>query len=336
MEVRDVPDPQITAPDDVLLKIDTVGVCGSDVHYYTTGRIGSLVVEYPCMTGHECAATVVEAGPEAAGLSPGRRIAVDPLIACGRCDQCLSGRRHTCRNQGFLACPGQGPGAIAEYLVMPAGNCYPIPDNIDNDEAAIIEPLSIGLYAQRLAGEVVGKRIAVLGTGPIGLSVLACLQAAGAAGMFATDLLGERLAVAQKFGAAWTASPRERDVVADMLEQASLGMDLVFECAGEQETLDQGIELLTPGGTLLVLGIPETERVSFLPDLLRRKEIRIQNVRRQNDCVQPAIDLMASGKLDVKAMVTHHFPMDRTKEAFDMVADYCDGVIKAIIDVSQA
>ncbi|MDP6633995.1 MAG: alcohol dehydrogenase catalytic domain-containing protein [Phycisphaerae bacterium] len=333
MEIRDTPDPQITAPDDVLVRIDAVGVCGSDVHYYTTGAIGSQKIEYPWTVGHECAGTVMDTGSAVSDLSAGQRVAIDPLKTCGTCDQCLAGRSHTCRNQAFLACPGQLPGALAEFIVMPADCCFPVPDSMNNDEVTIVEPLSIGLYATKLAPEYPLKRAAILGVGPIGLSVLLCLRAAGVEEIYVTDLLPERLEIAAAMGADWTGCYPSQDIVSEILDRAELGMDCVFECAGQQETLDQCAPLLRPGGTLLAVGIPEVERVSFSPDVMRRKEIRLQNVRRQNGCVQGAVDLISSGKANVTPMVTHHFDLDSSPEAFEMVADYRDGVIKAIINV---
>jgi len=335
MEIRETADPEITSADQVLLRIDAVGVCGSDVHYYTTGGIGSQRVEYPWTVGHECAGTVLEAGGGVSGLAEGMRVAIDPLVACGKCDQCLQNRPHTCRDQAFLACPGQLPGALAEYIVMPAECCFPVPDSMSSDEVTLAEPLSIGLYARRLARGV-PKRAAILGVGPIGLSVLLCLRDAGTEDIFVTDLLPERLEVAASMGADWTGCHPQQDVVAEILNRAEGGADCVFECAGQQETLDQCVELLRPGGTMLTIGIPEIERVSFNPDLLRRKEICLQNVRRQNGCVQGAIDLIAAGRVDVRPMVTHHFGLEESREAFEMVAEYRDGVIKAIINVAGA
>src|SRR5579864_899114 len=165
LEIRDVPEPELSDAHSVLLRVAAVGVCGSDVHYYTTGRIGSQAVTYPERIGHECAGTVTAVGSMVAGLEAGQRVAIDPLISCGRCDQCRSGRPHTCREQSFLGCPGQAPGALAEYLTIPARCCYPIPDSMSWAEAALVEPLSIGLHAQRLAGVQRGARIAVLGCG---------------------------------------------------------------------------------------------------------------------------------------------------------------------------
>ncbi len=334
MEIRETRQPELADPHGVLLRIDVVGVCGSDVHYYTTGRIGSLVVKYPDTTGHECAGTVVATGQEVTELRVGQRVAVDPLITCGHCDQCLSGREHTCRNQAFLGCPGQAPGALAEYLVMPERSCYPIPDSMTMVQAAVVEPLSIGLYAQRMAGMQPGAKIAILGSGPIGLCVLLSSLAACDCKVYVTDLLDERLAVARRCGAAWTGNPRKTDIVREIRAVEKLGVDFVFECAGQQETLDQSIELLKPGGTVLMIGIPELDRVSFAIHTSRRKELQLRSVRRQNQCVTPAIELVSKGTINIDQLVTHHFPLEETKKAFDLLADYRDGVIKAIVHVS--
>ena len=335
MEIRETRRPEIADPHSVLLRIGVVGVCGSDVHYYTTGRIGSLVVKYPEWTGHECAGTVVATGHEVTRLEIGQRVAVDPLIPCGHCDQCLSGREHTCRNQAFLGCPGQAPGALAEYLVMPEKSCYSIPDSMTMVQAAVIEPLSIGLYAQRMAHLDPGAKIAILGSGPIGLCVLLSSFAACECTVYVTDLLAERLEVARRCGAAWTGNPRETDVIQAIRDIEPYGVDFVFECAGQQETLDQSIELLKPGGTVLMIGIPEIDRVSFDIHTVRRKELQLRSVRRQNQCVAPAIDLVSKGAINVDQLVTHHFSVAETKKAFDLLADYRDGVVKAMVHVTS-
>jgi L-iditol 2-dehydrogenase len=334
MEIRETSPPELSDPRSVLLRVGVVGICGSDVHYYTAGRIGSLVCKYPEWTGHECAGTVVAVGDQVKRLKVGERVAVDPLITCGHCDQCLSGREHTCRNQAFLACPGQATGAMAEYLVMPEKSCYAIPDVMTMEQAAVVEPLSIGLYAQRLAKMQPGAKIAILGSGPIGLCVLLSSRAACDCTVYATDLFDERLELARRCGAAWTGNAKLTDVVQAIRELEPLGVDFVFECAGQQETLDQAIELLTPGGTVLMIGIPEVDRVSFSIHTLRRKEIQLRSVRRQNQCMAPAIELVSNGAINIDQLVTHHFALAETKQAFDLVADYRDGVVKAIIHVA--
>ena len=335
LEVRETSDPRPPGPREVLVRVATVGVCGSDLHYYRTGRIGAQAVEFPWIPGHECAGTVVEAGAQAERRRPGQRVAIDPLLPCGRCDQCRAGRKHTCRSQKFLGSPGQAPGALTEYLVLPEECCFPIPGAMTLVEAAVVEPFSIALYAQRMAGLGAGSKIAVLGAGPIGLCVLLACRAAAHVTGYVTDLLDERLAVARACGADWTGNPRGVNIVAALTRTEPQGMDFVFECAGEQETLDQALELLKPGGTLLILGIPEADRVSFNIDLLRRKELEIRNVRRQNQCVAPAIDLAARGAVNLRTLVTHHFTLSQTAAAFETVANYRDGAVKAIIHISE-
>jgi L-iditol 2-dehydrogenase len=334
MEVRETPEPTIERDTDVLVRVATVGVCGSDMHYFRTGRIGAQVVQYPWIVGHECAGTVEKVGPGVTTLRPGDRVAVDPLIVCGQCDQCLGGREHTCRRQAFLGCPGQVAGSLAELLVMPERSCFRTPADMTPSRATLLEPFSIGLYAQRLAGDVRGKTVLVLGSGPIGLCTLLALKHAGAGRVYMTDIRDDRRRLAETLGADWTGNPESEDIVATVSKAEPLGVDFAYECAGEQETLDQAVNLLKPGGMLLIVGIPELDRISFPMDQLRRRELRIQNVRRQNECVQPAMDLVASGEIDLDPLLTHEYPLDRTQEAFDTVADYRDGVIKAMIHLT--
>jgi len=332
MDMIEAPAPRITAADDVLLRLGVMGVCGSDVHYYETGRIGSQVVRYPFTVGHECAATVEAVGPAVARIKPGDRVAVEPAIACHACDQCLAGRPHTCRHLLFLGCPGQVEGCLAEYLVMPEACCFPLPDTMTLQQAALSEPLAIGLYAVRLAGLSPAARIGILGCGPIGMSVLLCAQSEGIASAGVTDLIPARLDMARAHGADWAVQADDDAATTRLNEHGSGDLDVVFECCGQQDALDQALELLKPGGTLMLVGIPREDRVSFSIDLLRRKELRVQNVRRQCHCVQPALDLIAQGKIPVDALATHHFPFEQTQDAFDLVADYRDGVMKAMIE----
>jgi L-iditol 2-dehydrogenase len=335
LELRDEPEPTLAGAGDVLVRIERLGVCGSDVHYYVDGRIGDDRVRYPATLGHECAGTVVKVGPEVRNLTPGDRVAVDPAVSCGACDQCLAGRANTCRNLQFMGCPDQAPGAAAEYRVLPAINCFAVPETISLDEAALVEPLSIGLHAVRLAAMKPGARAAVLGVGPIGLGVLLCAKALAPATIHATDLIDARLDVARRCGADSTGNPRRDDVVAAIGREEPLGLDVVFECSGDPACLDQAQQLLAPGGTLVMVGIPPTVRVDFDAHLVRRKELTLRGVRRQNQCVGPVIELMASGRLDARGLVTHRFPLEGIREAFELVAGYRDGVIKAMIDVSR-
>ncbi|HDZ22517.1 hypothetical protein LCGC14_0456400 [marine sediment metagenome] len=332
-ELRDAPPPTIRRDDEVLIDIAVVGVCGSDVHYFSEGGIGSMRVAYPWTIGHECAGTVVEVGPAVTSLTPGDRVAVDPLIWCGQCDQCLAGRVNTCRNQRFLGNPGETPGAMAEQLIMPAASCCPIPDSVSFVAAALCEPLAIGEHARRLAKLSPDATVAILGAGPIGLCVLLALKAAGVGATYVTDLLDPRLDMARQLGADWTGSPRQEDVVAAISRQQPSGVAAVFECAGQQETIDQGIELLTPGGALMLIGIPEAKEIRINFDIARRREHVVQMVRRQNHTADVAVEMVAGG-VDAVQLATHHYSIEQAQQAFETVQQYADGVIKAIIHIS--
>lgn len=333
LTLQNIPEPHIDQPTDVRLRMQAVGICGSDIHYFKSGKIGDQIVQYPWIVGHECAAVVEEIGTAVTTLKPGDLVAVDPLVACDKCDQCLAGRRHTCRRQRFLGCPGQMQGCLAEYLVMPAACCFPVTPSLSLDAAALVEPLSIGVYVIALLQQrqAATTAIGILGCGPIGLCVMAAAQAAGLNTIFATEKLDYRLAVAKRLGATWTGNVEKNDVVAEILAQRPGGLDAVLDCSGDQAAFDQAIQLLKPGGIFLIVGIPESDRVSFDISRMRRNEIIIQNVRRQNECVVKAIELIESGKIPTAALVTHQFALSESQKAFATVAGYRDDVVKAVV-----
>jgi L-iditol 2-dehydrogenase len=333
MELRDVPEPSIEKQTDVLLKIEMVGVCGSDVHYYETGRIGSQIVKYPFIIGHECAATVKAIGSSVTRVKVGDAVVVDPAVSCHECDQCKQGRENTCDTVRFLGSPGEGGGCLCEYLIMPEECCYPTDGAITFEQATLCEPFSIGVYTAKQAGFPEGANVAILGTGPIGLSVLLAAKVQKAGKIYVTDKIDARLKAAQGAGAIWSGNPNRSDIVSEVLAVELLGLDVVFECCGQQEALDQAFDILKPGGLLVMVGTARQDRVSFDVDKFRRKELSIKYIRRQNHCVQAAVDLIRKGQVDVDFMITHHFPLERTQEAFDLVAGYCDGVIKAMISL---
>jgi L-iditol 2-dehydrogenase len=334
MEMKNVPDPEIKNPKDVKIKMSVLGICGSDIHYYTQGKIGSQQVKFPFTVGHEGAGVVVETGKEVTSVRPGDKIAIEPAMPCGECDQCLAGRHHTCRKMRFLGCPGQAEGSLSEYIVMPEKNCFPLSGKLTPDHGSISEPLAIGVYSVRKSGGVNGLRMAILGFGPIGMSVMLAAKVEGSEKIYVTDKIDERLAIAVKENASWTGNPLKDNIIEQIRKNEPLGLDVVFECCGQQEALDQAVDILKPGGKIMVTGIPEFYRWSLSVENTRRREIMIQFIRRQVDCVEPALEMMKSGTINVSNMVTHRFPFDRTKEAFDLVADYRDGVMKAMIDFS--
>lgn len=332
MEMMDIPEPQIVNPNDVKIRMSVVGICGSDIHYFTQGQIGSQVVEYPFAVGHEGAGVVVETGKDVKRVKAGDTIAIEPAMPCWSCDQCLTGRHHTCRKLKFLGCPGQAQGCMMEYIVMPEESCLPLIGPLKADHGSISEPLAIGVYSVNKAGGVKGKKTGILGFGPIGMSVMLAAKAEGADSLYITDKIDRRLAIANIEGAGLTGNPDKEDIVAKILGRESLGLDVIFECCGKQEAVDQAIELLKPGGSLIVVGIPEFENWIINVEKTRRKEISLQFIRRQVNCVEPALLMMQKGTILIENMITHRFNLDKSKEAFDLVAGYNDGVMKAMID----
>jgi L-iditol 2-dehydrogenase len=312
--------------------MSVLGVCGSDIHYYTQGRIGSQEVKYPFTVGHEGAGVVVEVGSKVTRVKPGDSIAIEPAMPCWKCDQCLAGRPHTCRKLRFLGCPGQAEGCLMEYIVMPEENCFPLKGSLTPDHGSISEPMAIGVYSVKKSGGVKDQKTGIFGFGPIGMSVFLSAKAQGVDSVYITDKIDTRLSVAIKEGASFTGNPLKEDVVANILQKTKFGLDIVFECCGQQDAFDQAVDVLKPGGKLIVVGIPEFNRWSMSVEKTRRREISLQFIRRQVDCVEPALEMMKSGIIRIDNMVTHRFPFSETKEAFDLVAGYKDGVMKAMID----
>jgi L-iditol 2-dehydrogenase len=219
-----------------------------------------------------------------------------------------------------------------EYIVMPEESCFPLPENLAMDHGSISEPLAIGVYAEKKSGGTKDLNLGIFGFGPIGMSVMLAAKAQGVNKIYVTDLIDERLAIAHKEGAALTGNPLKENIVNKIMLEEPLGIDIAFECCGKQEALDQAIDLLKPGGKLIVVGIPEFDRWSLSVETTRRRELSVQFIRRQVDCVEQALELMKNRSIVVDNMVTHRFPFEKTKDAFDLVAGYRDGVMKAMID----
>jgi L-iditol 2-dehydrogenase len=331
LEVREVAAPRVTRDDDVLVRSLAVGVCGSDLHYYLSASVGSDHVSYPFIPGHECAGIVEEVGRDVVRVKPGDAVVIEPAVSCGTCDQCRTGRPHTCRKLLFLGHYGELTGGMAEFVLAPERNCVPLPAKMSDVQGALAEPLSIALYAAGLAGSVRGKTSAVLGAGPIGLCVAMVLKAEGTGALYMTEKVEARVQAARTAGADWAGNPEREDVVAEILGRESLGLDIVLECCGDQAALDQAVALLKPGGTLVVVGIPVEPRVSFDSGKLRRKEIRVQSVRRQNKCLERAVGMIHAGRVKVDFLATHFFKLGDAREAYETAAARRDGVIKAIV-----
>jgi L-iditol 2-dehydrogenase len=328
-QLREIPEPELADSQSVILKTRIAGICGSDLHYFISETVGGEKVPYPCIIGHECSAKVIKVGAEVQGFKPGDLVAVEPSISCGVCDQCLAGRFNTCRKIKFLGHPGELNGCFAEYFVMPAKNLFHLPENVSPEEAALAEPLSIALHAYNLAHLENSSKVAVLGTGPIGLSLILLLKMNGFSSIFATDRSDLRVEAALKAGASWAASVEQEDVINEIMARQPLGLEAVFEVSGDEEAIGQAVELVEPGGKIIQIGIPLPERISYRMARLRRKEITIINVRRQNRCLEKALELIQQKKIHVAWLLTHRFRLEDAPQAFTTAADRLDGVLKA-------
>ena len=323
--------PAISSDNEVLIKIAYVGICGSDIHYFKTGQIGDQIIDYPFTPGHECTGTIEKTGDKVSDLSEGDRVAIDPAISCHTCDQCTEGRFHTCRHLQFLGNPSELEGALQEYIVLPEESCFKLPGKISLSEGIITEPLTIGLHTVSFVE--VYENIAVLGNGPIGICTISAIKYHFPdSNIFVTDKIDSRLNIGRERGANWTGNPLKENVVENILQQCQEGMDTVIECCGQQEAIDQAIQILKPGGRLILVGITEEDTIFFDPHILRRKEIDICNVRRQNNNFIEAIDMLENRKIDMTGFISHTFKPDQIQEAFKLVESYKDGVIKALID----
>lgn len=346
LAIQSIPKPIIHNPKDVLLRMIHVGLCGSDLHYFRHGAIGDQVIDSPFIIGHEGVAIVEETGHEVKELKPGDKVVFNPAISCGQCDQCLEGRPHTCRRLKFLGCPGQLEGCLQEFIIMPEKNCFLINEEIVSF-AVLVEPIAIALYAAHMAGPINNKKVVIFGCGPIGLSLLLHCHLSGANMIAATDKVQARLEQARRFGAHWVGNPDLQDVVDELKLFLSSDtqtyssefspdpsqFDLAFDCCGDQQALDQAISILKPGGKLIIIGIPETNQIFFDPHLLRRKEITIHNVRRQNNFFPQAIKFLEDNQKVLKPLITHHFSLKDVQKALAIASNYQDGIIKAVVDM---
>ncbi len=328
IEERLVPVP---GPGEVLIKVEAVGVCGSDVHYYRHGRIGSQIVNKPLVLGHEAAGKIVVTGKGVGGIKAGTRVALEPGVPCRVCEFCRKGEYNVCLKMRYFGCPSVD-GAYREYLTHPADFVFPLPANLSYEEGAMIEPLSVGLHAVELGGIRPGDTVAVIGAGSIGLCALQAARLAGAGVIFISDKLAPRLKLAKKFGAGVTVDASLENLV-EVVKKATggRGVDVAIEAVGSDETFQQTLDAARPGATVVFIGIKAEGKITLDIDPARKKGLTIKNVRRFRHWYSRAIQLTGRGKTDVKSLVTHRFPMKRILDAFRLVENYSDGVVKAVV-----
>jgi L-iditol 2-dehydrogenase len=291
---------------DELVRITAVGLCGSDLHWFTEAGIGDARLARPVVPGHEFAG-VIEGGPR-----HGQLVAVDPALPCRQCEMCIGGYRNLCPDVVFAG-HGMQDGGLQQYLSWPSWALHPLPDGFDAVDGAMLEPLGVALHALDLGHIRIGATTAVIGAGPIGLLLIQAAKRAGATRVVVVEPLAHRRDAALRVGA---------DVVLDVEQAADgIGADAVFELAGTDAAVAIALRAARPGARVVLGGIPDGDRTSFQASLARRKGLTIVLVRRMNEAYPRAIRLVEQGFIDVASIVTHRYPLERAAEAFAVAAD---------------
>lgn len=312
------PEP-IPGPGEAVVRVGAVGICGSDLLWFTTAGIGGTGLEKPLVPGHEFAGTVED--------EQGRliRVAVDPAIPCDQCRLCKEGHPNLCERLRFAG-HGMDDGALREKVAWPASCLYPLPEGLDEVDGAMLEPLGVALHATGLGGIQPGDRVGVFGCGSIGLLVVQLARLMGAVQIIATDKLAHRLEAASRFGANPVfPSENGEEVQAIWKATEEKGVDVAFEVAGENSAVETAVACAGPGATVVLVGIPADDSTTFRASTARRKGLTIKLCRRMKHTYPRAIQLVEKGLVDVRSLVTHRFSLEDFKEAFD-VAQRREGV----------
>ena len=305
LERRPVPEP---GPGEVLVRVTSVGVCGSDVHYYEHGRIGRFVVDTPIVLGHEAAGEVVAIGPGVIAPQVGQRVSIEPGVPDLTCAQCLAGRYNLCPNMRFFATPPVD-GALAEYVLIHAAFAHPVPDVLSDDAAALLEPLSVGIWACRKAAVTAGSRVLVTGAGPIGLLSAQVAAAFGATEVTVSDVNPARLAMAEEVGAT-----RVIDVRTASVTTLAPPPEVLLECSGHPAALGEAIRALAPAGRAVLVGTGSGD-VSLPLQILQERELEVTGTFRYAGTWPTAIALVASGRIDLDRLVTGTYGLEHAEDA---------------------
>lgn len=329
IQERPIPTP---AENEVLVKVEYVGICGSDLHYYESGRIGDFIVEPPFVLGHEAGGTVVEIGSNVKNLKPGDRVALEPGKTCGHCEFCKQGKYNLCKDVIFFATPPVD-GVFQEYVAHEAGLCFKLPENVSTMEGALIEPLAVGMHAARQGNAHLGQTAVVTGAGCIGLVTLLSLKAMGVSKVIVVDVMEKRLQKALELGADAVINGKDEDTVTRILELTDKrGFDLGIETAGSQITASQLIKSAKKGATIVFVGYSASGEMTLPIGTALDKELTFKTVFRYRNIYPMAIEAVASGKIKIRDIVTNYFELDDIQTALDSCvankADIVKGVIK--------
>jgi len=307
LAVEERPDPT-PSPHEVLVRVVSVGVCGSDVHYFEHGRIGSHVVDSPLVLGHEASGEVVGVGSAVTRLAAGQRVSIEPGVPDFSCSQCLAGRYNLCEDMRFFATPPID-GAFAELVTVHELFAHPVPDTLSDDAAALLEPLSVGLWACRRGGVGAGSRVLVTGAGPVGLMAAQSALALGAASVAVTDVNAHRLAIAEELGVS-----AALDVSSTPVSETDLRVDVLLECSGQPAATADAIRVVQPAGHVVLVGMGGDEMV--LPvSRIQERELTVTGTFRYAHTWPTAIALGASGRVQLDRLVTGHYGLDDVREA---------------------
>ena len=334
MVIKEIPVPEI-GKKEVLVSLEYVGICGSDVHYFHNGCCGSYKVDLSedYMLGHECAGTIVKVGEEVERLKVGDRVELEHGITCGECEQCKSGHYNLCPDVVFLATPPV-QGCNEEYIAFPENMCFKLPDNVSTKEGALIEPLSVGFYASEQGGVKTGDTVVILGSGCIGLVTLLACKAHGAGKIIVADLVEARLQKAIELGATEVINSGKEDALKKIEELTNgRGADVVFETAGSPVTIAQTPFIVRRGGTITLVGISAKEEITYNFAQIMDKEATIKSVFRYRNIYPKAIAAVSSGAINVKGIVTHEFDLEHIQDAYDEAVNNKTDLVKAVIKV---
>jgi L-iditol 2-dehydrogenase len=319
MTMETLPLPQLDA-DQVLVQVAAVGVCGSDVHYYEHGRIGPYVVDHPLILGHELSGRIVAVGSAVDPARVGRRVAVEPQRPCRTCKQCKAGRYNLCPDIEFYATPPVD-GAFAEYVRIQSDFAYDIPDNVSDEAAALIEPLSVGLWACERAGIKLGSRVLIAGAGPIGIIAAQAARAYGATEIYISDIAEDRLAFALEHGATHALNARTDNV-------EGLDVDAFIDASGAPQAVRSGIKAVAPAGRVILVGLGADD-VELPVSFIQNREIWLSGVFRYTNTWPLAVQLIADGKVDLDILVTGRFALAESEQA--LTAGRQPGQLKAVV-----
>lgn len=331
-EERDIPKAK---DDEVLVKLEYVGICGSDLHYYETGAIGDYVVEPPFVLGHEPGGTVVEVGKNVKHLKVGDRVALEPGKTCGHCEFCKTGRYNLCPDVVFFATPPVD-GVFQEYVAHEADLCFKLPDNVSTLEGALIEPLAVGFHAAIQGDAHLGQKAVVMGSGCIGLVSMMALKARGVSEVYVVDIMEKRLEKALELGATDVINGAKENVLERVKElTGGAGADLVIETAGTEITTRQAIQMAKKGSNIVLVGYSKSGEMTLPMSLVLDKELTFKTVFRYRHIYPMAIDAVASGKINLKGIVTDVFGLDEAQKAMDYSVNHKADVVKAVIRIVE-